>query len=88
MKPVMPQTNLKMAEIGACQYGPKLIKFFFVIFMIAAALPLRSEADESLLEIERNWTGDFDQMAERHPSAPWCPTAKRFISWTVPTSVD
>ena len=53
-------------------------KFFFVISMLTAALPLISEAEESLLKLEQNWIGDFDQMAERHRIRALVPYSKTF----------
>jgi membrane-bound lytic murein transglycosylase MltF len=54
-----------------------------VILVIAisvclAAFPTRSGAREALLEIEQNWTGDFDQMVERHRIRVLIPYSKTF----------
>jgi membrane-bound lytic murein transglycosylase MltF len=53
-------------------------KFFFVISILAATLPLRSEAEESLLKLDQNWTGDFNQMAKRHRIRALVPYSKTF----------
>jgi hypothetical protein len=41
-------------------------------------MPIVSEADESLLKLDQNWTGDFDQMVERHRIRALVPYSKTF----------
>lgn len=52
--------------------------FFVAMCLLAAALPTGSGADESLLKLEGKWTGDFDQMIERHRIRALIPYSKTF----------
>lgn len=48
------------------------------ICLLVAVLPNGSRADESLLKVDRSWTGDFDQMVERHRIRALIPYSKTF----------
>ena len=50
----------------------------FSIGLLVVALPNASRADESLLKREGTWTGDFDQMVERHRIRALVPYSKTF----------
>jgi membrane-bound lytic murein transglycosylase MltF len=52
--------------------------FFFVISLFASTMPIVSEAEESLVKLDQNWTGDFDQMVERHRIRALVPYSKTF----------
>lgn len=41
-------------------------------------MPIVSEAEESLVKLDQNWTGDFDQMAKRHRIRALVPYSKTF----------
>jgi len=51
---------------------------FFVISLFASTMPIVSEAEESLVKLDQNWTGDFDQMIERHRIRALVPYSKTF----------
>ena len=52
--------------------------FLFSICLLAVVLPSGSRADESLLKVDQKWTGDFDQMVERHRIRALIPYSKTF----------
>ena len=54
------------------------LTFFFAISLFTTAMPIVSEADESLVKLDQNWTGDFDQMVERHRIRALVPYSKTF----------
>jgi len=51
---------------------------FFAISLFASTMPIVSEAEESLVKLDQNWTGDFDQMVERHRIRALVPYSKTF----------
>jgi hypothetical protein len=52
--------------------------FFFVISLFASTMPIVSEAEESLVKLDQNWIGDFDEMVERHRIRALVPYSKTF----------
>jgi membrane-bound lytic murein transglycosylase MltF len=52
--------------------------FLFSISLLTAVLTTESRADESLLKVDKKWTGDFDQMVERHRIRALIPYSKTF----------
>jgi membrane-bound lytic murein transglycosylase MltF len=54
------------------------VEAWLLIALITASLPSTGQAEEALLKLKENWTGDFDQMVEQRIIRALVPYSKTF----------